>query len=331
MYDLRTEKSVFEVKHGCPVETLLILPSDGIFISGGGTEINVYDAFMSGKLIAKISQHHKTVTCLKLASNGKRLLSSSLDRHIKIYDIATYQPVHNIDLSSPVLSMGISPHDSTLVAGMVDGLVSIYRRDAEVETEEKSIKKKKEVIQPNQSFYDNTKFDVVVEEREKEFNRKYDNYFRSYDYCKVLDFALNSATPAHKTVALIQELIRRRGLRRALANRSNIFLSKFLTFISKYIDDIRFSQVLINATSAFLAEYENKHEEFTAFLRKKIIELSSKLIMAEKLTYSCLKLQGSLELLMAASSISSKEIEIPQLEKLQPSKRANRQAVINVK
>lgn len=59
-------------------------------------------------MLANIHNHHKTVTCLRLASNGSRLLSGSLDRHVNVYDVATFQRLHTIDYPNAVLSLGIS-------------------------------------------------------------------------------------------------------------------------------------------------------------------------------------------------------------------------------
>jgi len=74
----------------------------------GGTDVKVWDALAGGRLLAHVSQHHKTVTCLSLASDGKRLLSGSLDRHVKIYDVASYEVVHTLNYPNAVLSVGVS-------------------------------------------------------------------------------------------------------------------------------------------------------------------------------------------------------------------------------
>lgn len=68
----------------------------------------MWDALAGGKLLAKITQHHKTVTCLKIASDGHRILSGSLDRHVKVYDTGTYKTLHSLDYPNAVLSIGIS-------------------------------------------------------------------------------------------------------------------------------------------------------------------------------------------------------------------------------
>ncbi|KAF5296592.1 hypothetical protein FQA39_LY19296 [Lamprigera yunnana] len=108
MYDNRSNKSVLSVNHGSPIESLLFLPTGGIFLSAGGTDIKIWDIIAGGKLLGCISQHHKTITCLRLAMNNKRLLSGSLDRHVKVYDISTFQVAHTIDYPNAILSLGVS-------------------------------------------------------------------------------------------------------------------------------------------------------------------------------------------------------------------------------
>lgn len=77
--------------------------------------MRVWDALAGGRLIAKVSQHHKTITCLKIASSGHRLLSGSLDRHIKIYDVGTYKILHTLDYPNSVLSLGISVSENMII------------------------------------------------------------------------------------------------------------------------------------------------------------------------------------------------------------------------
>ena len=68
-----------------------------------------------GRLLARVSQHHKTITCLHLASDGKRLITGGLDRHAKIYDVQSYQVVHTLDIFSPAFSLGITVRNVVLV------------------------------------------------------------------------------------------------------------------------------------------------------------------------------------------------------------------------
>lgn len=208
-----TESSViFKVNHGSPVESLIFLPTGGIFLSAGGTDIKVWDAFSTGKLMANVSHHHKTVTCLRLASNGRRFMSAGLDRNVKVYDIVSYQPVHSFSFPNAVLSLGVAPNDETLVAGMVDGLISVQRMDDEEPNQE--VKKPRKKIATNVS---SLTVDEVVEDFERRPEAHYDKHLRKYEYSKALDVVLQNyvvnKTP-HVTVALMQELIRRKGLAR---------------------------------------------------------------------------------------------------------------------
>jgi len=128
MWDTRTDKEVMTMDHGSPVESLLFMPSGGMFLSAGGTDIKIWDVLAGGKLKGALAQHHKTVTCLRLASNGKRLLSGSLDRHVKIFDVSTFKVVHTLDFPNSILSLGVSQDDSTVAAGLVDGVIAVQRR-----------------------------------------------------------------------------------------------------------------------------------------------------------------------------------------------------------
>lgn len=224
MFDIRVgglnEKSVvFEVNNDRPVEALMWLPTGGIFLSAGGTSIKVWDALSSGKQIAQISEHHKTITCLRMASNGRRFMSSGLDRHVKVYDIANYQPVHSFDFPNAVLSLGVCPNDEALVAGMVDGLISIQRMENETDAAPK-IPKSRKAIPVNE-----TVVDEVIEDYGRSIEAKYDKLLRKYDYTGALDVVLRNYVMnknPHITVSLMQELIRRKGLERyALCGEHN--------------------------------------------------------------------------------------------------------------
>lgn len=208
---LNEKNVIFEVNHGRPVEALMWLPTGGIFLSAGGTSIKVWDALSSGRQIANISEHHKTITCLRMASNGRRFMSSGLDRHVKVYDIVNYQPVHSFDFPNAVLSLGVCANDEALVAGMVDGLISIQRMEAETQDAPK-IPKSRKVIPVNEAV-----IDEIVPDYDRAVEAKYDRLLRKYEYTSALDAVLvNYVTNKnpHVTVSVMQELIRRKGLAR---------------------------------------------------------------------------------------------------------------------
>lgn len=304
-YDTRIsntdEKNViFEMNHGSPVESLLFLPAGGIFLSAGGTDIKVWDMFASGKLRAQISQHHKTVTCLRLASGGRRFMSAGLDRHVKVYDIISYKPVHSFDFPNAVLSLGVAPNDETLVAGMVDGLISIQRME-ESKTDEPKIPQQRKKIATDVS----TIVDEIVPDYDRKAEAHYQKHLRKFEYTAALDSVLLpyvvNKTP-HVTVSVIQELIRRKGLARALAGRSQVSIATIIRFITRYIGEYRFTRVLVDAANILLNVYEDSFDTFVSTLGKEFLSLAKTLRKEEEITKRYMEFEGALDLILAGAS-----------------------------
>ena len=78
------DKFTTNFDHGCPVESICLLPNGSLLASAGGHEIRIWD-LLAGKLLTAISPHNKTITSLGIASNGTRLVSASLDRQVLKY------------------------------------------------------------------------------------------------------------------------------------------------------------------------------------------------------------------------------------------------------
>lgn len=322
VYDTRTNIVAATVDHGCPVESLLFLPTGGIFLSAGGTEVRVWDAFAGCRLLTKLSQHHKTVTCLRLGSDGKRILSSGLDRHVKIYDVASYQTVHSLKFPNAVLSLGVAPNDQTVVAGMVDGLVSIQNMET---TRHKTNQRSKRRINLLAGKAD-VEIDHQITYDKRQFMSKHDQHLRAYEYSKCLDSVLTphmTIQKPHITVSVMQELIHRKGLQRALAGRTAKSLKDIIGFITRYIGEHRFMRVLTDVGMALLDVYEDKMHTFSSSLSQKFIHLCERVQREVILTHDLLELQGSLELLMAASDVSNTQDEMVHFVKEDKSAASN--------
>ncbi|XP_022184719.2 U3 small nucleolar RNA-associated protein 15 homolog [Nilaparvata lugens] len=304
MYDYRTkDDAIFTANHGAPVESLLFLPSGGIFLSAGGNEVRVWDAFAGGRLLSKMCHHHKTVTSLCLASNGTRILSGSLDRHVKVYNVSTYQPVHTFDYPNSILSVGISPNDETLVVGMVDGLISVRRRGTEVAVSEKVTKKKTNYRFAGDNYRLNNHVDVVVPS-EKMTEKTHDRYFRTFKYSSALAYGLNSSkVKPPVTVSIFQELIRRKGFHQAIAGSDSATINRFIKFVWKHLGDYRFTRTLIDVTNIFLDVYDDDIGSFDENNKKHIEELRRRVKKETEFTYKLATLQGSLHMLLSAASI----------------------------
>ncbi|KAE8249463.1 hypothetical protein A4X13_0g5204 [Tilletia indica] len=150
LWDVRMEgrKEAMRMKHGAPVEDILILPTGagGLALSCGGPVLRVWDLMMGGRCARAVSNHQKTITsmCFSLASPSHdysleeeetgsrsrlRLLTAGLDQLVKVYDPALdYRVTHTMRYPSPILSLALSPDESTLATGMADGTLCVRRR-----------------------------------------------------------------------------------------------------------------------------------------------------------------------------------------------------------
>lgn len=303
MYDTRTNQPVLTVNHGSPVESLLFLPSGSVFLTAGGTVIKMWDAIGGGKLLGSLSQHHKTITCLRLASNGKRLMSGSLDRHVKVYDLKSYEVVHTLDYPNGVLSLGVSENDETVVAGLVDGLVCIRRMEEDQKKNVEEKKEKKKVRVPIENLVME-----FVPEKETVKQSKHDYFLRKFQFSKALDVVLlpytTNKTP-EVTISVIHDLIRRKALHRVLHGRDTKFLLLLLRFFIKYLSDYRFTRVIIEAMDIFLDVYEDSIPLLTTDVKVVLANLATAIEREQKLAEELGSLKGAMELLLASSSAGS--------------------------
>lgn len=139
---------------------------------------------------------------------------------------------------------------------MADGLISVRRREDDAKTTTKGAKKKS-YRRTGQSFHSST-VDVVVPHKGKDVAGKYDICLRKFQYSKALDCVLVSfvvnKTP-QVTIALFQELTRRRGLNQALAGRDDKSLVNILKFIIKHIGTPKYGRVLIHVANVLMGNF----------------------------------------------------------------------------
>lgn len=308
MFDSRIPESVLTVDHGHPVESVLMFPSGGIFMSAGGNVIKVWDALAGGRLLTTLCHHHKTITSLTFCKNYQRLLSGSLDRHVKVYDIATYQQVHSLDFPGSVLSVGVSPDDSVLAVGTVEGLLSLQKRKPDEEETKKKKKRgpgytyalKGKTYVPHQS-------DLLIEHKRKEKLQKYDKFFKKFEHSKAFDAALDirvrRETP-EVTVSVLQELIRRGGIRAALAGRDEKSLSFILKFLQKNIGNPRFTPVITDVVNLVVDLYANQIGQ-SAAIDHVLVQLKKTVDQEINYMKQLFEVMGTMDTIFAASQTQS--------------------------
>lgn len=312
MYDSRLKESVMSVDHGCPVESILIFPSGGLFFSAGGNYIKVWDALAGGKLLKQICCHHKSITTLGFCSNFQRLLSGSLDRHIKMYDISTYQVVHTLDYAGSVLSAAVSPNDSCLVMGTTDGLLSIQHRKKEMET------RKAKTNQPQKSsfhysvrarrYFTRAKDDLIIKNAKKDLLSPWDKQLKQFNYSRAIDCALDRKVRIQTpeiVISVMQELIRRDVIKSALAGRDEPKLQILLKFIIVNITNVNFMPTLIDVANILLSLYSSMMGQ-SGSCSEALGKLQTILNEEVKYLKVCSQTLGSMDTIFAAAEINTK-------------------------
>lgn len=136
---------------------------------------------------------------------------------------------------------------------MIDGLISVRRREEEVKSEK--LQCKKVSYRRSGRNLHTPQVDVVVHEETKEIMSKHDTCLRKFEYSKALDCVMSSYVVnkvPHVTVALMQELIRRQGLKQALSGRDGKSLVNILKFLNRHIGNIRFGKVLLYVANVLM-------------------------------------------------------------------------------
>ena len=136
--------------HGAPVEDIAWLPSGSLLVSVGGQDACVWDVLGGGRLLKRLRCHQKTIMSCHVAADGgpppsfenfvsvqrgsvgrataPRLLTGSLDGHVKVHELDGFEVTHSAKYPGPVLSVALSPDANALAVGTANKLLSIRRR-----------------------------------------------------------------------------------------------------------------------------------------------------------------------------------------------------------
>eukprot|EP00041_Stephanoeca_diplocostata_P010066 m.159431 g.159431 ORF g.159431 m.159431 type:complete len:510 (+) comp18006_c0_seq1:244-1773(+) len=314
LWDARTGRAVVTVDHGAPIESVLMFPAGGSFITAGGNYIKIWDAIGRTRALHTFSNHQKTITCLTFDSTHDRLLSGSLDRQVKVYDVKDYGVIHSMKYSAPVLSMALSPTDSHLVVGMVNGMLSIRHRGSVTAKSASGFRSVDGTTRPGAKRppragtyrffvrghdHKATAIDFKVEVQRKQRLKNYDKLLKKFKYHDALDAVLKNDDKPVIITSFLQELIYRSALKRALAGRDEQSLKPLLQFVTKHITNPRFSSLLIDVCAVILDLYGSIMGQ-SQEVDECFVKLQRKLQAELKFQQTLLELQGSMDLLLAS-------------------------------
>ena len=135
--------------HGAPVEDVAWLPSGSLLVSVGGQDLCVWDVLSGGRLLRRKRCHQKTVMCVHASRDGgpppvfdehehlrrsavdrtaPRILTGSLDGHVKVHELDAFGTTHSAKYPGPVMSVALSPDAETLAVGTANKFLSVRRR-----------------------------------------------------------------------------------------------------------------------------------------------------------------------------------------------------------
>lgn len=262
VYDARQEKCVMTMDHGQPVESVLLYPSDGLLVSTGGRYVKIWDMLKGGQQLVSLKNHHKTVTCVCMSAQSNRLLTGSLDRHVKVYNSA-YKVVHSFEYAASILSMAISPDDGVLAVGMTNGVLSVRHRKPSEEKQQVERKRRGpsyRVFVKGRNYVPKQDDFLVKKSAAQQYLSKHDKHLKSFSVSKALDSALEVSLRKHKPevcVGVLLELERRGTLQNALSGRDEESLVSLQKFLLKFITDPQFAPILRKVADLLIDIYQS--------------------------------------------------------------------------
>ncbi|KAK3942216.1 WD40-repeat-containing domain protein [Diplogelasinospora grovesii] len=283
--------SVLAFKHADPVEDVLPLPSGTTLLAAAGSTISVLD-LVAAKPLKLITNHQKTVTSLCLASNGRRVVSGSLDGHVKVFETGQWNVVSGSKYPSPILSLsvitaGSTQEDRHLAVGMQSGVLSLRTRLAGPVTEksrEKAItqsalelgdmdalealdkqksKRKRKSMSAKSMARLGEGVDTIIPTIDPSKKRRvklkpWQKDFRAGRYRNALDQVVDMSWPEYQPVTaltLLTALRHRSALREALEGHDEVTVLPLLKWVNKYMSDPRYLSICVDVTFHVLDLY----------------------------------------------------------------------------
>ncbi|KAJ2785453.1 U3 small nucleolar RNA-associated protein [Coemansia javaensis] len=315
IWDLRANECVTRVEVEDPVEAVLALPGGSVLAAAAGPNVHLVDLLMGGRRLTTMGNHEKTVTSLCLDSAGGRLVAGSLDHHIKIYDVQSFKMMYSAAYPAPVLSVALSADDTRLAVGMTSGVFSLRRRAATAKEQAGSAAAR----QPHfgsRAYYQRgashrgADDDLRIEQRRKRSLADYDHFLRKFEHSRALDAVLSNNRTGLTVVSLLQELLHRDALASALAGRDELSLDTVVRFLVKFIDNPRYTDVLVKVADTVLDIYGDLIYQ-SGRLADLVMRLRAKVRLELRVQQDLTMLLGSMDMLMAACRVSHAQAAAP--------------------
>jgi len=136
IWDIRVKASSLTLSHLYPQTAICFdEKAENVFTGGIDNLIHSWDIRKPNTEVFRLAGHSDTITCLRLDPYGSYLLSNSMDKDLRVWDIRPYAPVqrcvklfngaqHNFEQS--LLKCNWSPNGSLVGAGSSDRMAYIW-------------------------------------------------------------------------------------------------------------------------------------------------------------------------------------------------------------
>lgn len=348
VWDVNSPSSIMTLKHANPVEDVVLLPGGGLLATASANTLTVWDILSGGRVLHSVSAHSKTVTSLCTDRDGRHLLSSSLDRFVKVYELGSYKVVGSVKYQAPLLSLALSPAGTHLVVGQSDCSLCVRRQKpsalhAEADqitsdpyamgnvgrpgqiaraapppgrtegarpgTYRYFLRGRRHAPQPS---------DLVLEAAAAHRLSAFDRALKSFNYHDAFDAALKDGSP-EVVVSVVEELVQRNGLRIALQGRDHNSLQPVVAFLARHITAPPFSQVLIGVANLLLDMYAPVLGQSPA-IDELFVKLRNVLEAEVRLQAELAQLMGAMDVLLAGANMPVRSLgssDAPRPTKLQ--------------
>ena len=302
--------SVLTFKHTDPIEDVLPLPSGTTILAASGSAISVLD-LVAAKPLRLITNHQKTVTTLSLASNGRRVVSGSLDGHVKVFETAGWNVVSSSKYPSPILSLsiiaaGATQEDRHLAVGMQSGVLSLRTRlsgstadkareraaeqavrdigpEALDQLDAQKAKRKRRAVNSKAMDLLGESVDAVIPAGRTKYKRPpklkpWQRDFREGRYASALDQVLDMSNPEYQprtALTLLVALRHRSALRQSLQHRDEVTVLPVLKWIDRYIADPSYLGICADLSFHLLDLY-SEYIEGSEALAKQFLTLQGR-------------------------------------------------------
>jgi U3 small nucleolar RNA-associated protein 15 len=284
---------------------LLRCPAARLVATAGGNSIRVWD-LLTGRAIAMMSNHQKTITGLCLDGSQTRLLSCGLDRMIKVYDIHTYAVTHSMRATTPLMSIAAAADGTSIACGGADGSVAVRQRTVRHGDRVRAARRRDDGAFETYRYFlrgqgeTASADDLVVEAQRKQRLQPYDKFLRKFQYRNAVAAAMTSREPI-VVVSLLVELAHRQALPAALSGMDADAVVPVFKFVTRNCTHPHYAGILIDVANLLLDLYGGvvAHSDEVARCVQRLRQTLRAEVAFQKELFA---MHGALDMLLASNS-----------------------------